>query len=66
MKYEQEARERRGMEDRISNLNAMLKAMQSDFAQCAKGVSPCFFCANDETCNCSDDKDCNFVWAKHN
>ena len=42
------------------------EAMQADFAKCAKeGVSPCFFCANDETCN-GTSKDCNFVWSEHN
>lgn len=65
MKYEKEALSRQGMENKIKELNNMLKGMQSDFADCARGVSPCFFCANDETCNCSDEKDCNFVWAKH-
>ena len=49
-----------------TNLETMLKDMESDFAECARGVSPCFFCANDETCNCSDDKDCKFVWKPHN
>ena len=52
-------------EDRMANLEQMLRAMQADFAQCAKGTSPCFFCANDSTCNCTDDKDCKFVWEKH-
>ena len=66
MKHEQEARERIGMLERISILENMLKNMESNFAECAKGVSPCFFCANDETCNCSDDKNCNFVWQSNN
>ena len=64
MHHEQAAKTRQGMENSIKNLESMLKAMQSDFAQCAKGKSPCFFCANDETC--VDEDNCNFVWAKHN
>lgn len=42
-----------------------LSAMEFDFAQCAKGTSPCFFCANDETCN-GDPNDCKFKWQEHN
>lgn len=64
MYHEQAARSRHGMEERIKNLESMLKAMQSDFAKVAKdGASACFFCANDDTC---DGVDCNFVWKKHN
>lgn len=66
MQHEQEARTRRGMEERIENLNSMLKAMQSDFAKCAKNnISPCHYCANDEICS-GEPKDCNFTWNKHN
>ena len=65
MSFEKEALERQGMLEKVNNLEGMLRDMQSDFEQCARGVSPCFFCANDETCDCSDDKDCHFVWAKH-
>ena len=66
MQHEQEARTRRGMEDRIGNLESMLKAMQKDFAKCARhNISQCHFCANDDTCSgCPND--CNFVWKKHN
>ena len=65
MRYEQEAMERQGMLAKINNLEAMLKAMESDFAKCAHGISPCVYCANDRTCN-SCVKYCNFVWDKHN
>lgn len=45
---------------------AKFKAMQSDFAKCAKeDISPCFFCSNDETCN-GTPEGCNFVWNEHN
>lgn len=66
MDYIKEAMEREGMLDEINNLRTQLANMQADFAECARGVSPCFFCANDEICNCSEDKDCNFVWNEHN
>lgn len=66
MLYEQLAIERKNTQEEISNLKSMLKNMQSDFAECARGISPCCFCANDETCGCSNDKDCNFVWADRN
>ena len=52
MHHELQAMERQGMEERINNLEMMMKAMQSDFAKCAKDdISPCHFCANDETCS---------------
>ena len=64
MKYEQEARERKGMEDKIQELRSMLKHMETDWAECARtGKSPCFFCAHDDTC---DGRDCNFKWQPHN
>ena len=65
MRYEQEARERQGMLDEISKLKTMLKDMEADMAQCAKGISPCFFCAQDDTCS-GCPKDCNFKWQPHN
>lgn len=66
MHHELEARSRQSMENRINELEGMLKSMQSDFAKCAKdNISPCFFCKNDEICNgCPDN--CNFKWHKHN
>ena len=64
MKYEQEARERQGMLDEITQLKTMLKDMEVDFVKCAHGISPCFFCANDDTCT-GCPKDCNFVWKNH-
>lgn len=53
-------------EQEVMKLKAMLEDMESDFLQCAQGKSPCFFCANDETCECTNDKDCNFKWQPHN
>ena len=51
----------------INNLETMLRNMESDWAECARtGKSPCFFCANDETCTCTNDADCNFKWQPHN
>lgn len=66
MQYELEARTRKGMEERINDLESMLKAMQADFAKCAKdNISPCHFCANDGICDgCPEN--CNFVWQSHN
>ena len=67
MQYEKEAMERQGMLDEISNLKTMLKDMESDWRECARtGKSPCFFCAHDETCTCTNDADCNFKWQPHN
>lgn len=43
----------------------MLEAIQRDFAHCAKGKSPCYFCAKDDVCECTNDADCEFVWAEH-
>ena len=65
MYHELEARTRQGMEERITTLESMLKAMQSDFAKCAKdNISPCHFCTNDEKCD-GEPCNCNFVWSKH-
>ena len=64
MKYEQEARERKGMEEKIQKLRSMLEQMETDWAECARtGKSQCFFCAHDDTC---DGRDCNFKWQPHN
>ena len=60
------AMERKNMREEVDSLKTMLKDMESDFQQCAKGISPCFFCLNDETCDCSDNNHCNFVWKPHN
>lgn len=50
----------------VELLSTRINAMHADFAKCAKeGISPCFFCANDEKCN-GLPKDCNFVWNPHN
>ena len=65
MYHEQVAKTKQGMEKRIKELETMLKDMQSDFAKCAQGVSPCFFCENDDACQCSDGCKSEFVWAKH-
>jgi hypothetical protein len=66
MHYELPAIEREAMRERINELEAMFEDMHSDFAKCARGnISPCFFCANDKTCNgCPEN--CNFIWEKHN
>jgi hypothetical protein len=66
MKYEQEARERQGIKDKIDELETMLQDIQSDFAECARGVSPCFFCENDDACSCVNDNGCYFKWKQHN
>jgi hypothetical protein len=60
------AMERQAMKERINELETMFYNMHADFAKCARGnISPCFFCANDNTCT-GCPKDCNFVWEKHN
>ena len=53
------------MQNKINELKEMLKAMEFDMSQCARGISPCFFCANDDTCECTG---CNggFKWKPHN
>ena len=66
MHHEQEAMERQNMLDEINILKTMLQDMESDFLKCAKGRSPCFFCAHDDTCTCTNDSDCNFKWLPHN
>lgn len=65
MLHEQLARERQNWADEVSSLKAQLNAMESDFAQCAKQVSPCFFCAKDDTCD-GNTETCNFKWKSHN
>ena len=62
MHHEQLAMERQAMRERINELETAFKNMHSDFAKCAKGgISPCFFCENDEICNgCPEN--CNFKW----
>lgn len=64
MHHEQLAIERKNMRDEIATLKARLKAIEEDFAECARGDSPCLFCAKSDTCNCPSDENCNFVW-KH-
>jgi len=67
MHHEQEALERENLRNRVAELEAHLTNMESDWATCAKtGKSPCFFCANDATCECTNDADCNFKWQPHN
>lgn len=65
MHYELEARTIHGMEEKIHNLEAMLDAMNTDFGECAKGKSPCFFCANDQYCDDPDKYGCHFAWKSH-
>lgn len=65
MGYELHAMERQGMLDEITNLKSQLAAIESDFARCAQGISPCFFCENDDICTGTTEK-CQFKWMKHN
>ena len=67
MQHEQAAMERQNMLDKIHSLETMLSDMESDWSECARtGKSPCFFCAHDETCECTNDADCSFKWQPHN
>ena len=64
MLHEQLARERKEVREQINDLKKKLSDMESDFAECARTrKSPCFFCANDDTC---DAQTCNFKWQAHN
>ena len=65
MSHELQAMERQGMLDEIANLKSQLAIMESDFAKCAHGISPCFFCANDDNC-AGTPETCKFKWMKHN
>lgn len=63
MRYELEARLKQAQEEQVETLTKRLKDMESDFAECARTrKSPCFFCANDDTC---DGQTCNFKWLSH-
>ena len=67
MQHEQAAMERQNMLDKIHSLETMLSDMEADWSECARtGKSPCFFCVHDETCECTNDADCNFKWQPHN
>jgi hypothetical protein len=66
MLHEQLTIERQNMRDKINELESKLKNMESDFAQCARGTSPCFFCQNDEACMSTDDNGCCFKWVSNN
>ena len=49
-----------------NNFESQFIAMEADFAKCAKdNISPCFFCANDETCT-GIPENCQFKWQSHN
>ena len=63
--HELNAMERQGMLDEIANLKSQLTAMESDFTRCAHGISPCFFCANDDNC-AGTPETCKFKWMNHN
>ena len=65
MLHEQLARERQNWTDEVSALKAKLNAMESDFAKCAHGISPCFFCTNDDNCHGTPET-CKFKWINHN
>ena len=67
MLHEQLAIERHNKKEEIDRLIKMLCDMESDWRECARtGKSPCFFCAHDDTCICTNDADCNFKWQPHN
>ena len=67
MKYELEAMERQGMLAQIEDLKQKLHDIEADWNECARtGKSPCFYCANDDTCTCTNDVDCCFKWQSHN
>ena len=67
MKYEQLVMEQQNAQDEVLKLKTMLSDMEADWAECARtGKSPCFFCANDDTCTCTNDAGCNFKWKPHN
>ena len=65
MGHDLHAMEKQGMLDKIASLKSQLAAMEYDFAKCAHGISPCFFCANDNTC-AGTPETCKFKWMKHN
>ena len=67
MHNEQAAIERQSMQEKINQLTAMLNDMEADWRECARtGKSPCFYCAHDDTCTCTNDYDCDFKWQPHN
>lgn len=67
MNHEHESSIVKRMEEQISNLEAMLNDMNSDFEKCARdNISPCFFCANDGCCVNPDEHGCHFIWKRHN
>ena len=67
MLHEQLAMERKNHAEELDKLKKMLEDIESDWRECSRtGKSPCFFCANDETCECTNDVDCNFKWQPHN
>lgn len=63
MGHDLQAMERQGMIETIASLRSHISAMESDFARCAIGTSPCFFCAHDNTC--AGPENCHFKWNKH-
>lgn len=67
MTYELEALEKQGMITEINRLKQQIVDMESDWRTCARtGKSPCYYCANDDTCTCTYDADCNFTWQSRN
>ena len=62
--HDLQAMERQGMIETIASLKSQLAVMESDFAKCARGFSPCFYCAHDDTC--TGPENCHFKWDKHN
>ena len=53
------------LQAKAKHLEDMLKDMESDFTKCARGISHCFFCENDEACTATSDNGCCFVWKPH-
>ena len=67
MKYEQLVMEQQNAQDEVVNLKTMLTDMEADWRECARtGKSPCFYCSNYETCEFTNDSNCNFKWQAHN
>ena len=67
MKYELEAMERQNMLAQIEDLKQKLHDIETNWRECARtGKSPCFYCANDDTCTCTDDTECCFKWQPNN
>jgi hypothetical protein len=65
MHYGLQMLERTAWEEKFRELETKFSDMHSDFEKCARGTSPCFFCANDEHCVNPDEHGCHFIWKRH-